>query len=127
MEQEQVVAKIKIFCRDTEREVDAVFDTGAGSSYMSPDIAIEFPQCIQFLSKAIETETAERNADLVADKYIATEIEFDNVDKPAIFLVPNRMKPGLIIIGRPELDRFNVQFTPNGPKSIKSPLRDTLL
>ena len=128
MEIQEVTAKVKIYCKNREEELDAIFDTGSDNSYISPDLAVDFKECIIALPKPMSMGTADRDSELIVDKVIATEIEFDKSGvKPVELLIPRKMKPKTFLIGRKELDSLDIKFTSDGPKVVKTQYSDVLL
>jgi len=124
MEDEAVEGKI-ILRGDKDIEVDALFDTGASRSVISKDLADK-------IKRFIELPEKEKYKMGVAKEGITIEIigkcntiaNIVGCEAPVTtFEVTDGLPKGRdLIIGRPQLDEWGIQFTPEGPKPKKCPM-----
>ncbi|MHB8153774.1 MAG: retropepsin-like aspartic protease [Bacillati bacterium] len=128
MEEKDIRAKITISCGNTERELDAIFDSGAPYSFMSPDIAMEFSECLIRTKDSVSIGSADKRSIMNINHFVQARLKFmNNVEQFAIFLVSKEMKEGTLIIGRKELDGLNISITPDGLKANEQKYKDLLL
>lgn len=124
MKDEHVKAMVTLRCGDDAVEIEALFDTGAGRSFMSADVAAKFPRCLVALTKAYDIRLPKRDEKIaVTSRSNIEEVEVAGCKIPNTpFEVSPDLRDGTLIIGRPELDTWDVQFTAGGPRPKKCPV-----
>ena len=122
MKAEGVKAKVKLKHEEQLAEVDALVDTGASMSVMSKRLSDKLG-CFHPI-KPYELRTADSEGRLKIKGYCRVDIEFQGCEMPggAVFEVAENLREGLdLVIGRPDIDRWDVIFTPEGPKLKRYP------
>jgi len=118
MRTEEVRARIKL----NGIEVDAVFDTGASVSVVPKELAMRLGGYTE-LRKKYYAGTAKKGVGVriigrVAD--VLPEVGGCSEIPSTSFEVSDEVDH--VIIGRPELDKWDIIFTPEGPKPRKCPV-----
>ncbi len=124
MKPEQAIAAVELRHGGKVVRLKALVDTGASRSVISRRIAEELGAFIP-LREPYELKTADREGRLKIIGYCRVGVVFQGVEVPggAVFEVAENLREGLdIIIGRPEIDAWDIIFTPEGPKPRKVPI-----
>ena len=123
MKAEQVTGRIKL----NGREVEAVFDTGASKSVMPKSLALELG-CYRELpdEHKYELPTAKKGVTvrIVGRCDVLPEVAGCKVPSTT-FEVSEDVER--VIIGRPQLDEWEIVFTREGPKPRRVPIRLELI
>jgi len=120
---EQVLARIVLIGRDKRFEIRALVDTGASVSIISKRLAERlgyFP-----LGEPYTIRTADREGYLKIIGYCRVGLIFEGVKVPGgcTFEVAENLREDVdVIIGRPEIDKWDIIFTPEGPRPRKIPI-----
>jgi len=121
---EQAIADVELEHAGNTIKLKALIDTGASKSIISKRLTDELKAFIP-LKRPYELRTADEKARLGIVGRCMTDVKFQDVEVPggAVFEVAeNRRKDMEIVIGRPEIDSWNIVFTPEGPKPRKVPI-----
>jgi len=121
---EQAAARVRLSYGDKSIEVEALVDTGASKSVISKELAERLNALIP-LKEPYELRTADEGGRLRIIGRCMVDVEFQGVRVPggAVFEVAENLRKGVeLIIGRPEIDSWDIAFTPEGPKPRKVPL-----
>ncbi len=126
---EQVRAKVKLTYGGEGAEVEALFDTGASVSVASEDLARKLasfrelpPEDRYFLG------TAKKDVMIHITAKVDARVEVAGYEMPiTTFDVSLDLPEGALIIGRPELDKWDIVFTPEGPRPRRYPIRLELI
>lgn len=124
MKPEQAIADVKLSYGDRFIELKALVDTGAGKSIVSKRLAEKLNAFIP-LKEPYELRTADGGGRLKIIGRCMVNVEFQGVKVPggAVFEVAESLRKDVeIIIGRPEIESWDIVFTPEGPKPRKIPL-----
>ena len=124
MKPEQAAARVRLSYGDKSIEVEALVDTGASKSVISKELAERLNALIP-LKEPYELRTADEGGRLRIIGRCMVNVEFQGVKVPggAVFEVAENLRKGVeLIIGRPEIDSWDIVFTPEGPKPRKVPL-----
>lgn len=124
MKPEQVVADVEMGYRGRVIRRRCLVDTGGSRSVISKNIAEELG-CLIHLSEPYELRTADKDGKLKVVGYCRVEITFQGVKVPggAVFEVAENLREGTdLVIGRPEIDAWDIIFTSEGPKPKKVPI-----
>ncbi|MCC6039961.1 MAG: retropepsin-like domain-containing protein [Thermofilum sp.] len=124
MKPEQAAARVRLSYGDKSIEVEALVDTGASKSVISKELAERLNALIP-LKEPYELRTADEGGRLRIIGRCMVDVEFQGVRVPggAVFEVAENLRKGVeLIIGRPEIDSWDIAFTPEGPKPRKVPL-----
>ena len=122
MKAEQAKAKVKLKHGDRIVELDALVDTGASMSVMSKHLSDKL-ECFHSI-KPYELRTADKEGKLRINGYCRADIEFRGYEIPggAVFEVAENLRKDLdLVIGRTDIDKWEVIFTPEGPKLKRYP------
>ena len=98
-------------------------DTGASRSVISKKLADELGAFIP-LPEEYELKTAEEGGLKIIGRSMI-EVVFQGVKVPggAVFEVAENLREGVnLVIGRPEIDAWDIIFTPEGPRPRKVPI-----
>lgn len=104
--------------------VKALVDTGASKSVISKELA-EKLNAFTPLREPYELRTADEKGKLRIIGYCRVEVVFQGVKVPggAVFEVAENLRKGVeLVIGRPEIDSWDIVFTPEGPKPRRIPI-----
>jgi predicted aspartyl protease len=121
---EQAAARVRLSYGDKSIEVKALVDTGASKSVISKELAERLNALIP-LKEPYELRTADEGGRLRIIGRCMVDVEFQGVRVPggAVFEVAENLRKGVeLIIGRPEIDSWDIAFALEGPKPRKVPL-----
>jgi predicted aspartyl protease len=121
---EQAIADVKLSYGGKFIELKALVDTGASKSVVSKRLAEKLDALIP-LKEPYELRTADEEGRLKIIGRCMVNVEFQGIKVPggAVFEVAENLRKGIeLIIGRPEVDSWDIVFTPEGPKPRKVPL-----
>jgi predicted aspartyl protease len=121
---EQAIADVKLSYGGKFIELKALVDTGASKSVVSKRLAEKLNALIP-LKEPYELRTADEEGRLKIIGRCMVNVEFQGIKVPggAVFEVAENLRKGIeLIIGRPEVDSWDIVFTPEGPKPRKVPL-----
>jgi predicted aspartyl protease len=121
---EQATARVKLSSGGKSIEVEALVDTGASKSVVSKGLAERLNALIP-LKEPYEIRTADEEGRLRIVGRCMVDVEFQGVGVPggAVFEVAENLRKGVdLIIGRPEVDSWDIVFTPEGPRPRRMPI-----
>ncbi len=124
MRVEQAFADVKLECDGRTVELKALVDTGASKSVISKRLAEELKAFIP-LKEPYELRTADEGGRLEIVGRCMVDVVFQGVEVPggAVFEVAENLRKDIeLIIGRPEIDAWEIVFTPEGPRPRKVPI-----
>ena len=124
MRVEQAAADVELRYEGRVVRVKALVDTGASKSVISKRLADELGAFTP-LKKPYELRTADREGRLRIIGYCRVDVVFQGAEVPggAVFEVAENLREDVdLIIGRPEIDAWDIIFTPEGPKPRKVPI-----
>ncbi len=124
MKVEQAIADVQLRFRDRSVRLKALVDTGASRSVISKKLADELEAFIP-LNEPYQLRTADKDGRLNIIGYCRLDVEFQGVKVPggAVFEVAENLREDTqLIIGRPEIDAWDIIFTPEGPRPRKVPI-----
>ena len=119
----QILAKIVLTSGNKEIEVYALVDTGASVSIISKRLAEKLGYSP--LSEPYTIRTANREGYLKIIGYCRVGLTFEGVKVPGgcTFEVAENLREDIdVIIGRPEIDKWDIIFTLEGPRPRKVPI-----
>jgi predicted aspartyl protease len=122
---EQALAEVELKFKDRRVKLKALVDTGASRSVISKRLA-DYLGAFTPLEKPYELRTADRGGRLKVVGYCNVDVVFEGVEVPggARFEVAENLRDDVdLIIGRPEMDAWEITFTPEGPRPRKVPHR----
>jgi len=102
----------------------ALVDTGASRSVISKRLADRLGAFMP-LKEPYELRTANEKGKLRVVGYCRVEVVFQGVEVPggAVFEVAENLRRDVeLIIGRSEIDSWDIIFTPEGPKPRRVPI-----
>lgn len=124
MKPEQATANVKLGYGDKFIELKVLVDTGASKSVISKRLTDKLSALVP-LKEPYELRTADEKGRLKIIGRCMVDVVFQGVKVPggAVFEVAeNLRKDTELIIGRPEVDSWDIIFTPEGPKPRKVPI-----
>lgn len=124
MKTDKVFANIELKSKDKVIEKKTLVDTGAGRSILTKKLADELKAFIPF-EKPYELGTASEGDKLrlVGSSVVGVVFEGAEVPGGAMFLVAENLRRDVdVIIGRPEIDSWDIIFTAQGPRPRKVPI-----
>jgi len=124
MKPEQAAADVKIRYEEKAFELKGLVDTNASKSVISKRLADELRAFIP-LKEPYELRTADEEGRLKVVGRCMVDITFQGVEVPggAVFEVAENLREDIdLVIGRPEIDSWDVMFTAEGPKPKKVPI-----
>jgi len=124
MKPEQAAADVKIGYEEKAFELKCLVDTNASKSVISKRLADDLRTFIP-LKEPYELRTADEEGRLKVVGRCMVDITFQGVEVPggAVFEVAENLTEDVdLVIGRPEIDSWDVIFTPEGPKPKKVPI-----
>ncbi|MEM2410037.1 MAG: retropepsin-like aspartic protease [Thermofilaceae archaeon] len=124
MKPEQAIANVELRFGDKAVKIKALVDTGASKSVISKRLADELQSFIP-LREPYELRTADEKGRLKIVGRCMVDVVFQGVKVPggAVFEVAENLRADVeLIIGRPEIDSWDIVFTPEGPKPRKVPI-----
>ena len=127
MKTEQATAEVEIRYKEKTLKPKCLVDTGASKSIISKELADKLGAFTPFEEpeKPYELRTAEREGKLKIIGYCNVSVIFQGVEIPggARFEVAENLREGMdLVIGRPEIDSWDIIFTPEGPRPKKVPI-----
>jgi len=126
---EQALADVELRHRGRSVRLKALVDTGASKSVISRHLADELGSFIP-LERPYELRTADREGRLRITGRCPAEVVFQGTEVPgrAVFEVAEILRKDVgLIIGRPEIDAWDIIFTPEGPRPRKVPIEFEVL
>lgn len=129
MRDNQAIGKVRLTSDGQMLEVDALFDTGAARSVMSVDLAKRlstgYSKLPQGQAYALTTPKGGR---LRVDGHIQAKVELYGCDVPSTGIeVSPDLTHGRLIVGRPQLDEWDIVFTKAGPRPRTCPIKLELI
>jgi predicted aspartyl protease len=124
MKTEQAIAEAILKYGEKTVKLKCLVDTGASRSVISKRIAEQLGAFTP-LKKPYELRTADKEGKLRIIGYCNLDIIFQGVEVPGgtRFEVAENLREDLdLIIGGPEIDAWDIIFTPEGPKPRKVPI-----
>jgi len=124
MKPEYIYADVELMHRSKVVRVKALVDTGASRSAISKRLA-DMLGCFIPLEKPYELRTADEGDRLRVIGKCIVGVVFQGVEVPggAVFeVVENLRKDVDLIIGRTEIDSWDIVFTSEGPRPRKVPI-----
>jgi len=121
---EQAVADVELRHRDKTVKLKCLVDTGASRSVISKRLSDKLGAFIP-LETPHWLRTADKEGKLKIIGYCRVEITFQGVEVPGgeMFRIAENLRGDVdLIIGRPEMDAWDIVFTPEGPKPKKVPI-----
>ena len=125
MRVERATADVELRHGDVVIRVKALVDTGASKSVISKNLADRL-KAFTPLKKPYKLRTANKGGELKIIGFCNVDVVFQGVEVPggARFEVAENLREDInLIIGRPEIDSWNIIFTPEGPKPKKIPIK----
>jgi hypothetical protein len=129
MKLDEAVAEVELRFGDKSVKLKAVMDTGAGRSIMSKALSDKLGSFTP-LKEPYDLRTADEGGRLRIIGYSRVGVIFQGVEVPggAVFEVAENLRRDVdLIIGRPEIDSWNIISTPEGPKPRKTPIEFEIL
>jgi len=124
MKPEQTIADVELKFKDKSVKLKALVDTGASKSVISKGLADKLGAFIP-LKEPYELRTADERGRLKIVGYCRVEVLFQGAEVPggAMFEVAENLKKDVqLVIGRPEIDAWDIILTPEGPKPRRVPI-----
>jgi len=130
MKTEQAIADVELRHGSEVMKLKSLVDTGASRSVISKGLSEELG-IFTPLKKHYALRTADKEGKLKITGFCnIDELIFQGVEVPggARFEVGENLREGVdLIIGRPEIDAWDIIFTPEGPKPRKVPIEFEIL
>jgi len=124
MRVEQALADVEIGFKGKRVKLKALVDTGASKSVISKRLA-DYLGAFTPLEKPYELRTADKGGRLKIVGYCNLDVVFEGVKVPggARFEAAENLREDIeMIIGRSEIDAWQIVFTPEGQKPRKVPI-----
>ena len=124
MKTEQAFADIEIRYGEKAVRLRGLVDSGASRSVISVKHSKEVGSFIP-LAEPYELKTADKEGKLRIIGECLVEVVFQGIKVPGrvLFEVAENLREDLdLVIGRPEIDAWDIVFTPEGPKPKKVPI-----
>jgi len=124
MKPEQAIADIEIGYGEKVIRRKCLVDTGTSRSIISKTLAEDIGSFIP-LREAYEFGTADKEGKLEIIGHCVVDVVFQGVKVPGgtMFEVAENLREEVeLIIGRPEIDTWDIIFTPEGPRPRKVPI-----
>jgi predicted aspartyl protease len=124
MKVEQALADVVLKSGDRSIKLKALVDTGASRSLISRSLADELGAFIP-LDEPYELRTADKGGRLRIVGQALVKVVFQGVEVPGrvVFEVAENLREEVqLVIGRPEIDAWDIVFTSEGPKPRKVPI-----
>lgn len=124
MKPEQSIADVELRHEDKLVKLKALVDTGASKSVISKRLTDELKAFIP-LREPYELRTADEKGRLKIIGRCIVDIVFQGVKVPggAVFEVAENLRRDIeAVIGRPEIDAWDIILTAEGPKPKKVPI-----
>jgi len=129
MKPEQAFADVNLNFEGESLRVRALVDTGASRSVISKDLAERLGSLVP-LKRPYELRTADKGGKLKIIGRCMANITFQGVEVPGgdVFEVAENLREDVqLIIGRTEIDSWDITFTPEGPKPRRVPIEFEIL
>jgi predicted aspartyl protease len=124
MKLEQATADVELSHEGKVVRLKALVDTGASASVISKRLADELGVFIP-LKEPYELRTADKGGRLRIIGMCRVGVVFQGAEVPggAVFEVAENLRGDVeLVIGRPEIDKWDIVFTPGGPRPRKVPI-----
>lgn len=125
MKAEQATAEVEVSYREKTVRLKCLVDTGASRSVISKRLSDELGAFTP-LKEPYELRTADKEGKLrITGRCLLDVVIFQGVKVPggAVFEVAENLRDDVsLIIGRTEMDAWDVIFTAEGPKPRKVPI-----
>ena len=124
MKAKQAIAEVELRYGEKTIKLKCLVDTGASRSVISRRISESLGAFIP-LKKPYELKTADREGRLRINGFCNLDVVFQGVEVPggSRFEVAENLREDLdLIVGRPEIDAWDIIFTPEGPRPRKIPI-----
>ena len=121
---EQASADVELKWKGKHMKVKVLVDTGASRSVISKTLSDELGTFIPS-ERVYELRTADEEGRLKIIGHCIVGVIFQGVEVPGevVFEVAENLRKDVqLIIGRPEIDAWDIMFTPEGPKPKKVPI-----
>jgi len=126
---EQSVADVELKSAEKFVGLKVLVDTGASRSVISKELSEKLEAFIP-LKRPYELRTANEEGRLKIIGRFMVDVTFQGVEVPggAVSEVAENLRKDVeLIIGRPEIDAWDIIFTPEGPKPRKTPIEFEIL
>ncbi len=124
MRVEQAIANVELRSGDRRVKLRALVDTGASKSIISKKLADELKAFIP-LDEPYDLRTADKNGKLRIIGQALVKVIFQGIEVPGrvAFEVAENLREDIqVVVGRPEIDAWDIVFTPEGPRPRKTPI-----
>jgi predicted aspartyl protease len=124
MKLEQARADVELSHEGKVVRLKALVDTGASASIITKRLAEELGVFIP-LKEPYELRTADKDGRLRIIGMCRVGVVFQGAEVPggAVFEVAENLRGDVeLVIGRPEIDKWDIVFTPGGPRPRKVPI-----
>lgn len=124
MKPEQAYAEAELIRGEKRVKLRCLVDTGASRSVVSRILAEELGSFIS-LDRPYYLRTAEKEGKVKVSGRCMVNIIFQGIEVPGgvVLEVAENLRDDVeLIIGRPEIDSWDIVFTPEGPKPRKAPI-----
>lgn len=124
MKVEQVTADVELRYGERRIRLKSLVDAGASISLISRRLSEEIGSFIP-LRKPYELKTVDEEVKLRVIGQCLVEVTFQGVEVPGrvLFDVAENLRGDVdLVIGRPEIDKWEIIFTPEGPRPKKVPI-----
>jgi len=121
---EQAIANVELRSGDRRVKLRALVDTGASKSIISKKLADELKAFIP-LDEPYDLRTADKNGKLRIIGQALVKVIFQGIEVPGrvAFEVAENLREDIqVVVGRPEIDAWDIVFTPEGPRPRKTPI-----
>ena len=121
---ERAIADVELRHEGKVVRLKALVDTGASKSVVSRKLAEELKAFV-LLKKPYELGTADEEGRLKIVGYCRVGVVFQGAEVPggAVFEVAENLRKDVqMVIGRPEIDSWDIIFTPEGLRPRKVPI-----
>jgi len=121
---EQATANVELRFKDKSVKLKALVDTGASRSVISKRLADKLGAFVP-LRKPYELRIADKGGKLRIIGYCNVDVVFEGVEVPGgtRFEVAENLREGIdLIIGRSDIDAWEIIFTREGPRPRKVPI-----
>jgi predicted aspartyl protease len=121
---EQAVAEVELRYGGKTVRLKCLVDTGASRSIISKRVSEDLGAFTP-LKKPYELKTADKEGKLRIKGFCNLDVVFQGVEVPggSRFEVAENLREDLdLIIGRPEIDAWDIIFTPEGPRPRRIPI-----